>query len=319
MKFAKLGNTDITISKIIFGGWQSGKAMWVGIDDEQTIAAHRAAFEHGITTFDTAEGYGGGHSEQVLGAALADRRDEIVILTKVGPGNLSAEKLVAACERSLTNLKTDRIDLYQIHWPAGTFNTPVIPIEETIGALVKLKEQGKIRAIGVSNFSGAQIAEAQQFGRIDSVQPPYSLFWRQAEKDVIAAALRLSMSVLAYSPLAQGLLTGKFGPVHGLAKEDVRSNNRLFKEETYPKAIDAVNRLRPIAERNNISMAHLALAWLLALPGAHAIVGARNAEQASQNAAGADVTLSYKDLAEIELIGKSVSDDLLNVNPAMWA
>ncbi len=318
MKHVKLGATDITISAIVFGGWQSGKKQWVGIEDADTIQAHRVAFDKGITTFDTAEGYGNGHSEKILGEALASKRDEIVILTKVGPGNLAAAKVAEACERSLANLGTDRIDLYQIHWPSGVWGTTVIPFEETMGALVKLKEQGKIRAIGVSNFTAAQIADAAQYGRIDAVQPPYSLFWRQVEQEVAPYAVANNLTILAYSPLAQGLLTGKFGRDHTFAEGDVRAANVLFKGDTFQKAQDALDKLRVIADRNGLTLTQLALGWMIAQPQAVAIVGARNAEQAAHNATAGDVTLSAADLAEIDAIGHTVSDDLKDASPVMW-
>ena len=181
MQYRLLGKSKIEISAILFGGWQAGKSGWTNISDDDTVAAHRAALEAGITTFDTAEAYGEGYSERILAKAIGDQRDQIVIATKVWAGNLKRDKVIEACERSLKNLGTDRIDLYQIHWPSGSFGSDVVPIEETMGALNTLKEQGKIRAIGVSNFSRAQIMEASEYGRVDSLQPPYSLFWRQVE------------------------------------------------------------------------------------------------------------------------------------------
>lgn len=319
MKYGTLGSTRIPLSRIIFGGWQSGKSMWVGVEDEQTIAAHRAAFEHGITSFDTAEAYGGGYSERILSTALKAHRDEITILTKVGAHNLAPAKIVEACERSLKNLDTDHIDVYQIHWPAGTFGSDVIPIADSMAALVKLRDQGKIRAIGVSNFSGEQIDEAQKLGRIESVQPPYSLFWRQVERDVVPAAAAHKMSIVAYSPLAQGLLTGKFGKGHKFPAQDNRAGNRLFQGETYQKALRALDLLRPIAERNNLSLTQLALGWLTARPGVFAIVGARNPEQAIHNASAGDVALSQSDLDQIDAIGRTVSDDLRETSPNPWS
>ncbi len=157
--------------------------MWVGIEDSDSIKAIRAAFEAGIDTVDTAEVYGEGHSERIVAEALSDVRDKVVYATKVFANHLKYDQVIEACERSLKNLKTDYIDLYQIHWPAGSFRTEMTLIEETMKALNHLKEQGKIRAIGVSNFSRAQLSDAAQYGRIDSLQPPYSLFWRQVEKD----------------------------------------------------------------------------------------------------------------------------------------
>lgn len=185
MEKRQLGTSEIQITPIIMGTWQAGKRMWVGIEDAETVKAMRAAFEAGITTFDTAEVYGEGHSEQIIGQALSDVRSQVVYASKVFANHLRADLVVEACDRSLKNLNTDYIDLYQIHWPAGTWNSEAVPIAETMDALNKLKQQGKIRAIGVSNFSRAQIAEAAQYGRIDSLQPPYSLFWRSVEKDAM--------------------------------------------------------------------------------------------------------------------------------------
>ncbi|MEJ2363860.1 MAG: aldo/keto reductase, partial [Deltaproteobacteria bacterium] len=208
MKLRTLGTSEVKISPIIMGTWQAGKDMWVGIDDSETIKALRAAFEAGITTIDTAEYYGHGHSERVIGEALADVRDQLVYATKVFPNHLKYDQVVAACHLSLKNLRTEYLDLYQIHWPAGSWGTDPVPIEETMRALNDLKKQGKIRAIGVSNFSRAQLEEAVGFGRIDSLQPPYSLFWRQVEKDARPYCVENNLTIMAYSPMAQGLLTG---------------------------------------------------------------------------------------------------------------
>jgi myo-inositol catabolism protein IolS len=242
MRYEKLGSTSIEISKIIFGGWQAGKEYWVGIDDEEQIAAHRAALDAGVTTFDTAEVYGRGHSERILAEALSAQRARIVIATKVSWSNLRREDVISACERSLRNLRTDHIDLYQIHWPAGTFGGELVPIEETMGALCDLKAQGKIRAIGVSNFNRAQLEAAGRVGRVDSLQPCYSLFFRGTVPDVLPYCEEQGISVLAYSPLAQGLLTGKFGRGHVFPEDDVRADNRLFKGEAFERALSASSR-----------------------------------------------------------------------------
>ena len=179
----RLGTSDIQISPIVMGMWQAGKEMWTGIDDTEIRRAVHAAVEAGINAFDTAEMYGKGHSERMLAAATADIRDKVVVMTKVFSNHLQYDQVIAACNRSLKNLNTDRIDLYQIHWPSGSWGSRPVAIEETMRALNDLKAQGKIRAIGVSNFSRAQLEEAAGFGRIDSFQPPYSLFWRHVEKD----------------------------------------------------------------------------------------------------------------------------------------
>ncbi|NJK48404.1 aldo/keto reductase [Candidatus Gracilibacteria bacterium] len=317
MKTRSLGLTNIQITPLLMGTWQAGKRMWVGIEDEESIKAIRAAFEAGITTVDTAEVYGEGHSEQIVAKALSDVRDRVVYASKVFANHLKYDLVIEACDRSLKNLNTDYIDLYQIHWPSGSFNTENVPIEETMSALNKLKEQGKIRAIGVSNFSGDQLAEASQYGRIESLQPPYSLFWRQVETDAMPYCIENNISLLAYSPLAQGLLTGKFGKDHKFAEGDHRAKNKLFNGENYQRAQNAIAQLRPIAERHHCILAQLSLAWLIAQPQTNAIVGARHAEQASDNAKATEVVLSPEEIQEIDKIGRQVTDYLDN-NPVMW-
>lgn len=317
MKLRSLGTSEVKISPILMGTWQAGKDMWVGIEDSETIKALRAAFEAGITTFDTAEYYGNGHSERIVGQALADVRNQVVYATKVFSNRLRYDQVIAACHGSLKNLKTDYLDLYQIHWPAGSWGTEFVPIEETMRALNDLKQQGKIRAIGVSNFSRVQLEEAAGYGRIDSLQPPYSLFWRQVEKDTLPYCVENSITVLAYSSLAQGLLTGKFGPDHQFPQGDHRSRNRLFKPDNFKRVQEALEKLRPMAERYQVSLAQLALAWLIAQPMTCAIAGARNAEQASANAKASTVTISADHLAEIDTIGRMVTDHL-DDNPVMW-
>ncbi len=312
-----LGTSDIQISPILMGTWQAGKRMWVGIEDEESIAAIRAAYEAGITTIDTAEVYGEGHSERIVAEALADVRASVVYATKVFANHLKYNLVIEACDRSLQNLKTDYIDLYQIHWPSGSWKSEVVPIAETMDAMNKLKQDGKIRAIGVSNFSRSQLEEAAQYGRIDSIQPPYSLFWRQAEREIMPYCMANNISILAYSSLAQGLLTGKFGRDHQFAEGDHRVANKLFQGENYERAQQALDRLRAIATRHQTTLGNLALAWLIAQPCANAIVGARHADQSRQNAQAAEIQLSVCDLAEIDAIGRTVTDRL-DDNPLMW-
>jgi myo-inositol catabolism protein IolS len=317
MQTRQLGNSEIQISPVVMGTWQAGKAMWSGIKDEETIKAIRAGFEAGITTVDTAEVYGEGHSERIVGKALGDVRDRVVYATKVFSNHLKSDGVIEACDRSLKNLNTDYIDLYQIHWPSGSWNSEVVPIQETMGALNHLKEQGKIRAIGVSNFSRAQLEQAMQYGRIDSLQPPYSLFWRQVEDDAMPYCIEENITILAYSSLAQGILAGKFGPNPTFAEGDHRAKNRLFQPENYHRVQAALERLRPLAEAQGCTLAQLALSWLIAQPQTHAIAGARNAEQAVANAKATEVQLSPEQLQEIDAIGRSVTDPLDN-NPVMW-
>ncbi|MDX2098154.1 MAG: aldo/keto reductase [Leptolyngbyaceae cyanobacterium bins.59] len=317
MEKRSLGKTDIQITPLIMGTWQAGKNMWVGIEDNDTLAAIRAAVDTGITTIDTAEIYGEGHSERIVARAIEDVRGQVILATKVFSNHLKYQQVIEACENSLRNLKTDYIDLYQIHWPSGSFASEVVPIEETMSALNDLKQQGKIRAIGVSNFSLDQLESAARYGRIDSIQPPYSLFWRQIEKDLQPYCVENQISILAYSALAQGLLTGKFNMEHQFPPEDNRSRNKLFQEGNYQRAQQALDRLRPIADRHQTSLGNLALAWLIAQPQTNAIVGARNPQQAIDNTHAANVHLSEADLQEIDAIGRIVTDPLGD-DPIMW-
>ncbi len=317
MQPCTLGMSDLKISPILMGTWQAGREMWVGIDDAQSTGAIRAAVETGITTFDTAAAYGKGHSERILGAAVSGVRKDVILATKVFANRLKFKQVIDSCDRSLKNLKTDYIDLYQIHWPAGAFGTRYVPIEETLAAMNELKEKGKIRAIGVSNFSCDQLEKATQYARIDSLQFPYSLVWRHIERDIMPYCRQNKISILAYSPMAQGLLTGKFAPGHEFEKGDHRVKNRLCEPQNYQHIRQALDRLRPIAEKYACSLGQLALAWVISHTDTYAIAGARNAEQVIQNARAAKVVLSENDLTRINEISRLVTDHL-DENPVMW-
>jgi aryl-alcohol dehydrogenase-like predicted oxidoreductase len=241
----------------------------------------------------------------------------VIYATKVFSNNLKYDRVIASCHRSLKNLKTDYIDLYQIHWPSGAFGSERVPIEETMRALNELKDQGKIRAIGVSNFSRPQLQEATQHGQIDSLQPPYSLFWRHVEKDAMSYCIENKITILAYSPMAQGLLTGKFGSDHRFVKGDIRENNKLFQPDTYERVQEALAKLRPIADKKGVALGQLALAWVTSHPATCAIAGARYADQAVENAKAGDISLSDEELSQIEEIGRGVTDHL-DDSPIMW-
>ncbi len=317
MESRALGKTDIRLSPIIMGTWQTGKSMWTGIDDAQSEKAIQAAMDAGITTFDTAEVYGNGHSERVLGQAIGGHREEVLILSKVFSNHLKYDQVIEACERSLKNLKTDYLDLYQIHWPPGAFGAKPVPLEETMKALTALKDQGKIRAIGVSNFSLDQLKAICAIGPVESLQPPYSLLWRHVETETLTWCLEHGVTILAYSPMAQGLLTGKFGPGHQFEKGDHRSSNRLFKPDIYARVQQALNALRPLADKKGITMAQLALAWVIAKPGVCAIAGARNARQSVDNANAAEVTLTEIELDQMDRISRPITE-LIDDNPVQW-
>ncbi|AUC59918.1 L-fuco-beta-pyranose dehydrogenase [Cyanobacterium sp. HL-69] len=317
MKTRKLGSTNIEITPILMGTWQAGKRMWSGIDDNESINAIRAAVEGGITTIDTAEVYGEGHSERIVAQALKDIRDKVVYATKVFANHLKYDQVISACETSLQNLSTDYIDLYQIHWPSGTWNSDIVPIQETMKALNKLKDDGKIRAIGVSNFSVAQLAEAREYGDIVSIQPPYSLFWRGVEKEIQPYCVKNNLSILSYSALAQGILTGKFGSSPQFEEGDHRVNNRLFQQTHWNRVQKALDLLKPMAKGYDCTLGQLAIAWLISQPQTHAIVGARNVEQVEQNVKAGDIKISDEDLQKISDIGKEVSKHF-DDNPVLW-
>ena len=197
MEKRTLGRSEVKITPILMGTWQAGKRFWVGIEDEQSIRAIRTAVDVGMTTLDTAEVYGDGYSERIIATALEGvPRDRVELASKVFANHLKYEQVLTACEGSLRNLKTDYLDLYQIHWPSGFMGTEVVPIAETMAALNQLKAQGKIRAIGVSNFSRAQLEAAAELGQIDSLQPPYSLFWRKIEADLQPYTNSLNISYI---------------------------------------------------------------------------------------------------------------------------
>lgn len=301
-----LGRSGLEVTILTFGCWQAGNSQWTDTSDQDSMAAIRAAYDAGINFFDTAEGYGGGHSETILGKALGDKRNEVLIATKVGAHNLAAPNVRGSCEHSLRLLQRDVIDLYQVHWPAGTWGSPIVPIEETMGALVKLQEEGKIRAIGLSNFNAQQIEEATQYGRIDSLQPPYSLFFQPYVQDgTIAYCEKNDIGVIAYSPLAQGLLTGKFN--RNNRPDDNRAGNALFQDPVYGLALEAVEQLKPIAQKYGRTTGQLAIRWLISQPGVtSAIVGARTPRQIQESALAADFTIEPADLATISELAKPV-------------
>lgn len=315
MRTLELRHSGLVLSRIIAGGWQAGRDLWVGIDDDQSIATFQAALDAGITTFDTAEDYGSGHSERVLARALGHRRQEIVIATKVSWDHLRRDQLVEACERSLRNLGTDVIDLYQIHWPAGTFGSERVPLEESMEALVRLREAGKIRAIGVSNFDAEQLRRACALGPVDSLQPAYSLLWRHAELELLPLCHAHGVAVLAYAPLCQGLLTGKIGPDYVPAAGDNRRDDRLFQPPLRARAHAVVEAMRPLAAARGITLAQLALAWVAGQPGTAAIAGARTPAQVRENAVAGDSILEPELRARLDALTPDLAQ---NDMPVLW-
>jgi len=309
MEYTRLGQTDLKVSRICFGTWQAG-GDWGGIDVEQAKDAIRGALELGINFFDTAQGYGWGRSERLLGQALAPelrpRREEMVIATKGGlrmsGGELrrdsSPEWLRHGIEQSLRELGTDHVDLYQVHWPDRD-----TPVEETAGTLEELVREGKARYIGVSNFDARQMAAFQQHRKVDTLQPPYHIFRREIEDEILPYCREHGIGVFVYSPLAHGLLTGKFDEHTEFQADDWRRHSAVFSGEEFHGNLSIVRELARFAEERGWTVAQLAVAWALSTPGVDAaIVGARSREQIEGTAPAGDIDLSAQDRDEADEI-----------------
>jgi aryl-alcohol dehydrogenase-like predicted oxidoreductase len=314
MKYRQLGRTSLKVSRLCYGTWQFG-GDWGSFETREAQAAIRQALELGITFFDTAQAYGFGKSERVLGEALRpelrNRRDKVILATKGGlrmeGGKLlrdaSAQWLRQGVEQSLRNLGVDYVDLYQLHWP-----DPRTPFEETAEAMARLVTEGKVRYVGVSNFDGAQMREFEKTRKIDTLQPPYHLFRRDIEQEILPYCREHGIGTLVYGPLAHGLLGGRYTPQTTFASDDWRGKSPAFRGELFEQNLRVVARLRSLAERHGITVPQLAIAWVLANPAVDvAIVGARRPQQLTQTAPAADVELSEETLQEIAQIMKDAT------------
>jgi aryl-alcohol dehydrogenase-like predicted oxidoreductase len=302
--------TDLRVSPICFGTWQLG-GDWGDFDDRAATAAIRHALELGVNFFDTAQAYGFGASERLLGRALApelgSRRDEVVIATKGGlrpDGNggivrdASAAWLRNGVEQSLRALEVDHIDLYQLHWP-----DPAAPMAETAGALQELVDEGKLRHVGVSNFDARQMAAFAQTRPVETLQPPYHLFRRDVEAEVLPYCAEHDIGVLVYGPLAHGLLTGAIDEHTTFEASDWRASSPLFEGEALHRNLEVVRRLERLASDLGTTVSALAIAWTLANPAVDvAIVGARHAGHIEASVGAADLRLGEDELAEVEAI-----------------
>jgi len=309
MEYTKLGRTDLDVSRICFGTWQFGGDWGAQEVDENRAAMHRA-LELGINFFDTAQGYGWGESERLLGETLRDelrsRREELVIATKGGlrmdgdtlVRDASPQWLRQGVDESLEALGVDYIDLYQVHWP-----DPDMPSEETASALEGLVDQGKIRHVGVSNYDEDEMEAFDATRPVETLQPPYHLFRRDIEDSILPWCLEQDAGVLVYGPLAHGLLSGKLDPDSTFPDDDWRSGSDLFQGEAFERNLGVIDQLGAFAGERNWTVPQLAVGWTLAQPGVHAaIVGARRPDQIEGTAAATDVRLSEDDLAEIDRI-----------------
>lgn len=322
MEYRRLGQTDMHVSVMALGCWPfAGGAVWGEQDDAVSVATVHAALDAGINFFDTAEGYEKGHSERVLGRGLLGRRAEAIIATKVSGSHLAKDDVIKACEQSLVNLQTDYIDLYQIHWPNWK-----VPLAETVEALQQLKQAGKIRAIGVSNFAMQDLGEMVTLSECTTDQLPYSLLWRVIEREIQPLCLENKVGIICYSPLAQGLLTGRYATADavpdGLSRTRLYANTRPMAEHTDPgcetEVFAALTAIHRIADGLGQPMATVALAWVKQQPGITSfLVGARKPEELQWNLPVLDLTLSADVLAELASVTEPVKAKLGN-NPDMW-
>ena len=329
MEKRKLGNTEIQISEIAFGAWAIGGWMWGGADEKDAVAAIETAIDCGMTTIDTASVYGFGLSEELVGKAVKGKRDKVEILTKFGmewvkkDGEYffdtqdnsgkdisiykwaSKKKVISDCDESLRRLKTDYIDLFQIHWPDAT-----TPVSETMEALDYLISKGKIRAAGVCNYSASSMAEACKTIPIASNQVPYSMVRRDIENEIVPLSMANNISILAYSPLQRGLLTGKIKPGHKFRDGDTRPTTPYYKEPNLSAILAFLEKLKPVAAEHDATLSQVVLNWTVSQPGITcALAGARNPEQVLENVGASEFRLSE---IEINKINKYLSE--LNID-----
>lgn len=311
MERRRLGRTDLELSVIGLGTWVFG-GRWGGADDGESEAACHAALDAGVNWIDTADIYGQGRAERIVGRVARQRRDEVLVATKGGvaweaiDGGLriwreaSAAYLRMALERSLSALGMEAVDLYQVHWPVAG-----VPAEETIGALVRMRDEGKIRAIGVSNYHLADLEAAGAVATIDSYQPGYHLMRRDIEAGELPWCAANGVGVIAYGPLAHGLLTGKMTAATTFAADDWRAASELFSDGAFAERVRVVAELERVAREAGRpgGVAELAVAWVLRRPEVTAaIVGARSPEQARANAALAGASLAADEEAAVEAV-----------------
>lgn len=308
--FAELGQTSISVSRLCIGTWQAHG--WASSDDDRFVRTVEAALASGLNFIDTAEAYGNGHSEKLVAKAIKGRRSEVVIATKFLHSNSDPAKIRKALERSLKNLGTDYIDLYQQHWPP---KSP--PLGETLEELFKLKEQGLIRAIGVSNWMEPEFDEIGSPEAIDSLQPCHSLLWRAIEPKVLPLCLAHQIAVLPYSPLCQGILTGRFRS-QASTPNDSRKKNRLLSERYLTKTNQVLDLLENVATKYEKSLGQTALRWLLDQEGITApIVGASRPEQVEENLGAFGWKLEDSDWEELARASWPLSEEIES-HDSLW-
>ncbi|MGY3054439.1 aryl-alcohol dehydrogenase-like predicted oxidoreductase [Pedobacter sp. UYEF25] len=329
MEYRKIGHSDLELSVITFGAWAAGGWMWGSTDRNEAKEAIKASYDLGVTSIDTAPIYGQGESEEIVADAIKGiGRDKIQLLTKFGmrwdlnKGKLAMkskdndgkaidvykyagkESVIYECEQSLKRLKTDYIDLYQIHWPDET-----TPMDETMEAVESLIKEGKVRFADVCNYNANQVKEACETLNIISDQIPFSMVNRGVEEKTVPYCIEHQKSILAYSPMERGLLTGKITEDYKFEDGDHRKDNKFFEEENVKKTNAFLAKIKPIADDKGVSLSQLVLRWTIEQPGITiALVGARNAKQSIQNAKAVNVKLSKE---ELTFITKELDDSAL--------
>lgn len=309
MEFRKLGSSDLNISTIGYGCWAMGKAFWgEDVIDDESVAAVKLAFSLGVNFYDTAQAYGCGHSERVLAQGLAGLpRDEVIIATKTGlqwdaeekiSKNSRPEYILRSLEDSLDRLQVETIDLFQVHWPDEN-----VPIAETAAAMKQCLDSGKIRAAGVSNYSVEQMTEFMAVCPLHSLQPPYSLLTRDIEAEILPFCREHNVGILAYSPMARGLLTGKYDETASFPPSDARSSSPVWQGERLARNVAAVREMADLAQTFGKTVAQMALAWVLTQPGLTcALAGAKRSDQIRETAAASGWQLDAETLAKIDAI-----------------
>jgi aryl-alcohol dehydrogenase-like predicted oxidoreductase len=312
MKYRKLGKNGPEISVIGFGSWAIGGGGWASAwgnqGDELSVESVRVALDNGINFYDTAAVYGLGHSEEVIGKALKGDRDKVILATKCGlvwdenntiSKNGTYDSILREAEASLRRMGTDYIDLYQMHWPDTDVNAPA---EETMRAMDKLVQDGKVRYVGLSNYNVPLLEASLSVRHVDALQPPYSILRPAVEKEILPFCLEKGIGVVAYSPLTSGLLSGNYTYDTKFSDDDWRSRNKAHTEDL-KKNVDRVEKLKVIASRYDMTMPQLAIAYDLAHPAlTSAIVGVRKPSHILSVLPAIDVTLDEATLAEIRKI-----------------
>lgn len=316
MQTMKIGHSDLEVSKIALGTWAIGGGSWWGTnDDNESIKTIRTALDKGINLVDTAPVYGFGHSEEVVGKAIKPVRDQVVLSTKCGLmfdrtvgsyyfsrdgfdvyKNLTKQAIMDSVDQSLKRLGTNYIDILFTHWQS--VEPFIVPIEETMEALMALKKAGKIRAIGGSNMSAWHIEEYVRYGELDIIQEKYSLIDRRIEKEILPAAEKYGVTFQAYSPLEQGLLTGKIRKDYVPELGSSRDGKKWYKQENLSKIVDGVDSWLPLCDKYGCTLGNLAIAWVAAQSNnMNVLCGARKLEQIEENALAGNITLETEDVA----------------------